>query len=476
MADLRPSTKLQAGLNIIRTIFVCAILSVASLMFSKDANTLVIEPIERMTAKIKRISQNPLEAAIEDEVNTVAMEKMHNQSAKKDKNKGEMETEVLENVIMKIGALLALGFGEAGTEIITANIKRGSGDIDPMVPGKKTFCIFGFCDIRGFAEVTEVLQEGVMLFVNEIAEIVHNTVFRFAGSANKNIGDAFLLVWKLPKSLDHHFKAANLQPIPHILHQYADMALVGFLKVLAAVNSDSRVLKYRLSPELAQKLPGFAVKMGFGLHVGWAIEGAIGSEFKVDASYLSPNVNMASRLEAATRQFGVPLLISGELHDLLSVQIQLIMREVDCVMVKGSKVPTRLFTCDVSINSIPPLSAEESLAGLSASEAKVELRRQRDYLLKAAVSKQREVWRLFDTDPQLVAMRSSVSLRFVDLHRQAYGAYTKGDWTQAKQLMQDAMDVKWELDGPSRALMGFMEEHGFRAPADWAGFRALTEK
>ena len=283
MADLRPSTKLQAGLNIIRTIFVCAILSVASLMFSKDANTLVIEPIERMTAKIKRISQNPLEAAIEDEVNTVAMEKMHNQSAKKDKNKGEMETEVLENVIMKIGALLALGFGEAGTEIITANIKRGSGDIDPMVPGKKTFCIFGFCDIRGFAEVTEVLQEGVMLFVNEIAEIVHNTVFRFAGSANKNIGDAFLLVWKLPKSLDHHFKAANLQPIPHILHQYADMALVGFLKVLAAVNSDSRVLKYRLNPELAQKLPGFAVKMGFGLHVGWAIEGAIGSEFKVDA-------------------------------------------------------------------------------------------------------------------------------------------------------------------------------------------------
>lgn len=35
---------------------------------------------------------------------------------------------------------------------------------------------------------------------------------------------------------------------------------------------------------------------------GWAIEGAIGSEFKIDASYLSPHVNMASRLEAATKQ------------------------------------------------------------------------------------------------------------------------------------------------------------------------------
>lgn len=51
--------------------------------------------------------------------------------------------------------------------------------------------------------------------------------------------------------------------------------------------------------------------MGFGLHLGWAIEGPIGSHFKIDASYLSPNVNMASRLNAATRQFGVPLIFSG---------------------------------------------------------------------------------------------------------------------------------------------------------------------
>jgi len=69
-------------------------------------------------------------------------------------------------------------------------------------------------------------------------------------------------------------------------------------------------------------MPGYKVKMGFGLHLGWGIEGAIGifeslyslgSEFKIDASYLSPNVNMASRLEAATKQYGVPLLISSAL-------------------------------------------------------------------------------------------------------------------------------------------------------------------
>jgi class 3 adenylate cyclase len=52
---------------------------------------------------------------------------------------------------------------------------------------------------------------------------------------------------------------------------------------------------------MQKKIPNFQIKLGFGLHYGWAIEGAIGSEFKIDASYLSPNVNLASRLESATK-------------------------------------------------------------------------------------------------------------------------------------------------------------------------------
>jgi class 3 adenylate cyclase len=52
------------------------------------------------------------------------------------------------------------------------------------------------------------------------------------------------------------------------------------------------------------------VRMGFGLHAGWAIEGAVGSLQKVDATYLSPHVNMAARLETSSKQYGVPLLAS----------------------------------------------------------------------------------------------------------------------------------------------------------------------
>jgi class 3 adenylate cyclase len=73
---------------------------------------------------------------------------------------------------------------------------KNAQEVDPMLPGQKSMFIFGFCDIRNFTDATEVLQEGVMMFVNEIGEIVHSTVNQYSGFANKNVGDAFLLVWK----------------------------------------------------------------------------------------------------------------------------------------------------------------------------------------------------------------------------------------------------------------------------------------
>ena len=89
------------------------------------------------------------------------------------------------------------------------------------------------------------------------------------------------------------------------------MSVISFLKIISGIKVSRKLVKYKENKELNDRMPNYSVKMGFGLHVGWSIEGAIGSFYKIDASYLSPNVNMASRLEAATKQFGVPLLISG---------------------------------------------------------------------------------------------------------------------------------------------------------------------
>lgn len=107
------------------------------------------------------------------------------------------ETDFVESALKKFGKLLQIAFGEAGSAIIARNLSN-DGDPDPMIPGKKMMAIFGFCDIRSFTDCTECLQEDVMVFVNRIASYVHRAVVDNMGAPNKNIGDAFLLVWRLP--------------------------------------------------------------------------------------------------------------------------------------------------------------------------------------------------------------------------------------------------------------------------------------
>lgn len=162
--DISSDFNLNSYLNIGRTVFVCIILSASAIFFSKDATELVLDPIENMLKKVKRISENPLRAAMLEEEETVFWTDFNKNSKKRPKkqnvDKENYETTILEKTIVKIGALLALGFGEAGAEIVAKNM-QGKGEIDPMLPGKKVVAIFGFCDIRNFTDATEVLQEGV---------------------------------------------------------------------------------------------------------------------------------------------------------------------------------------------------------------------------------------------------------------------------------------------------------------------------
>ena len=185
-----------------------------------------------------------------------------------------METAILEKLIMKIGALLAVGFGEAGSGIIGANMSQG-GEVDPMLPGKKMLAIFGFCDIRNFTDATEVLQTGVMVFVNEIAEIVHGTADHYNGSANKNIGDAFLIVWKFGPE-DYEPDQANPDTLNLIvsnrIKSQADLSVIAFLKIITGISISRKLEKYKSHPGLNARLKNYSVKLGFGLHLGWAIE------------------------------------------------------------------------------------------------------------------------------------------------------------------------------------------------------------
>jgi len=149
---------------------------------------------------------------------------------------------MLEQTLTKIGGLLALGFGEAGCNIIISNMKE-SDEINPMLPGEKCICIFGFCDIRNFTDATEVLQEGVMVFVNEIGQIVHGIVDKYSGAANKNIGDAFLLVWKFEKeNTKLNYRDGELELTSSLsVSQICEMSMISFLKIISGLKKSQKL-------------------------------------------------------------------------------------------------------------------------------------------------------------------------------------------------------------------------------------------
>lgn len=538
--DARYSAKLASQLNICKTVFICLILGVFSYVLSRDSKALVINPIESMIEKVKKISKNPLEAAQEQEKREVMEEtarqakinekeddstksqlkdyknkilskkkiedigkygsesyrnasknsskktnydiraqkdqKSKKEQKSKTENEEPMETVFLERTLNKIGALLALGFGEAGSAIIATNMQKGGGEVDPMIPGKKTHCIFGFCDIRDFADATEVLQQEVLLYVNEIAYIVHKTVDYFSGSANKNIGDAFLLVWKFPDNLlqiNEDSKNCVLAK-DQFVQQLADMSVISFLKIVAEIHKNSKILKYKNHVGLNNRLPGFSVKMGFGLHQGWAIEGAIGSEFKIDASYLSPNVNLASRLEAATKQFGVHILISNALYDICSHITKTKLRRVDKVTVKGSRHPMELYTCDVFPNLLKP--SNDNVDKEDMKKARVMGRIARKKLRRKAMRGEINIRDMWNEDEDLIIMKSGVSKAFIKEFKIALQDYLDGNWVEAKAGFIRAQDLKGVTDGPCQVLIDFIHSEGGAAPSKWPGYRELHDK
>lgn len=70
-----------------------------------------------------------------------------------------------------------------------------------MVQGKRIFAIFGFCDIKNFSYIDEALQEDVMIFINQVCEIIHNTIGHFHGIVIKNKEGSFIFAWRFPEEI-----------------------------------------------------------------------------------------------------------------------------------------------------------------------------------------------------------------------------------------------------------------------------------
>jgi len=351
--DYSQVTTDSARVELVTTILILFIWVLGVASFAGPVMTLVVEPIERMVRLLSMLMKDPLGYQSTPQFQQFKHEgdeiaDKYKSMWPKEVLKG-METNFLMSTILRIGSLMRVGFGSAGVEIIRNNLERGRHKdvLFLSKQGSSVSCIFLFCDIRQFTDATECLQEEVFVFTNKIAAVVHSICHSYGGSANKNIGDAFLLTWLLDEAPpekeedeDDPFRGSsnnlNLGKSDlYATHNQADKALLSVVKISMALHYDNyfvdgmnEAARNRLLTKLSKR-KGPIVQMGFGLHAGKAVQGAIGSQRKLDATYISESVERSEFLESSTKKYGVPLLMSDAFYNLLDSNNRRRCRKLD---------------------------------------------------------------------------------------------------------------------------------------------------
>jgi hypothetical protein len=284
----------------------------------------------------------------------------------------------------------------------------------------------------------------------------------------------------------------NLASLPGI-QGFTDRALLGMLKSFAGIHRDKNLYLWQNDFRLSDGVGSYCVDIIYGMDAGWAVEGAVGSEYKIDATYLSPHVNMASRMMSATKQYGVTILLSKAVEELLSKNCRKKLRHLDTVYVKGSNVKQDIFTYDARHQGVDFFLIERT-----PTQADID-----------AESYTPNIW---DHDQDVRAMRQHICDEFVELFNQGVKEYLTGNWKEAYSLLEkadnrmierildegyieidldeytgdifdrndtseDMVRVRQDLgDGACRVLMSFMKGKNLVAPPDWDGVRTLSSK
>lgn len=477
--DVRPLNKSESRFSLGLTFFVMVLLIVASMMFTRDANNLVLRPVQNMVERVEAIRDKPLLAMKmaddefkAEEIKKAQQDRLNQQKCRKflmdlvtlrlcsRADKDLMETVVLEKTIIKLGSLLALGFGEAGADIIGNNMRGSdSAGVNAMVPGRMVECIIGICRVRDFSVATEVLQSKVMTFGNQIAEIVHGVCNEFSGAPNKNTGEQFLVIWK-DRPENEGLKT-----------RYAEGALVAFATVVGAIHRSPLLGSYRAHPALQNRLGSQCrVHLSCGLHKGWAIEGAVGSEYKIDCSYLSPNVSIATSVERSTEIYGAALMVAQSVVDLCGQGMRNKCRLVDKVIIKGSPTPIELYCMDLDYMAVEVDTTPRPQVNWNTRK-RFQVRQFVETGKANMLKEEVDMVQMFDNDPVIAMMRKRFTVDFFQMFNMGYQNYSEGEWPVAKRMLSCIIKEHVIDDGPSVALLRFMEEN---APKNWNGVRELA--
>lgn len=179
-----------------------------------------------------------------------------------------------------------------------------------------------FADVRGFTKISEGLNaEELIRFLNRLFTPLSDVILAERGTIDKFMGDAVMAFWNAPLLDAGH----------------ARNACTAALKMLAELDKLNAVWAAEAAGRGEAAAP---VRIGIGLNTGDCCVGNVGSPQRFDYSILGDVVNVASRLEEATKTYGVPI-IAGERTAMAAPDLAFL--EIDAAMMRGKERPERIF-------------------------------------------------------------------------------------------------------------------------------------
>ncbi|HKV53066.1 MAG TPA: adenylate/guanylate cyclase domain-containing protein, partial [Candidatus Binataceae bacterium] len=195
----------------------------------------------------------------------------------------------------------------AGELILAGATRRGS--------GTTVRAAILICDLRDFTRISDSWpRDDVISLLNDYFDAVSEPIARHGGEILKFMGDGLLAIFPLSQP----------SACADLLH-----AVTEARQAMAALNEKNRANGSE------------ALNFGIGVHVGDVMYGNIGSRARLDFTVIGPAVNMASRLEALSKQVGKPVLLSRAFADLVKGEFAL--ERVGKYSVRGFSEPIELF-------------------------------------------------------------------------------------------------------------------------------------
>ena len=178
--------------------------------------------------------------------------------------------------------------------------------------GEKKYCTFLFTDVRGFTNLSEKLEpEQVTEIMNKVLTAQVTCIQAHGGMVDKFIGDACMAIFNAPLDLDNHEARA------------------------VACAQDMRTAIKQLQKELPEP-----IAIGIGVNSGEAVIGNMGSDTRFDFSGIGDAINVAARLESATKEVGEDILIGHETAKSVDFSLKLLKP----IRVKGKSKPLAIYT------------------------------------------------------------------------------------------------------------------------------------